>query len=399
MYFKTKNKSECCGCTACIHSCPVSAISFSEDNEGFMYPEINQDLCINCGLCERVCPFEHPDYRNDANPVVYASMLKDKTERKKSTSGGLFYALAKLIIERKGIVYGATLDNQLNVVHIGVEKMSDLGILRGSKYVQSDLNKVFVEIRNNLKSGRWVYFVGTGCQVAGLKSFLRKDYPTLVTSDLVCHGVPSQMLFNKHIQFLEQKYHGKVADYNFRDNANWEGCEMFRLTNHKGKSKQIRNSSYELSPYLYSFMYAFTYRYSCYNCKFARIPRQGDITLADYWECQRFFPRIDSSKGVSLILINNSKGHEIWNLIKDDVESYSSTVEDGAKYNANLVHVTKKPQIRESIYDRINKEGYSTIAKTDFRSPRYFWFCLRDQLEKIGVLQYLKKLKCVFVRN
>lgn len=396
MYFKTKNKSECCGCTACIHSCPVSAISFVEDEEGFLYPEINQDVCINCGLCERVCPFEHPDYRNDANPVVYASMLKDKAERKNSSSGGLFYALAKLTIERRGIVYGATLDNQLNVVHLGVENMSDLGILRGSKYVQSDLNKVFIDIRNNLKSERWVYFVGTGCQVAGLKSFLRKDYPTLITSDLVCHGVPSQKLFNTHIQYLEQRYHGKVYDYKFRDNAHWGGCEIFNLTNHKGNSRQIRNSSYELSPYLYSFMYAYTYRYSCYNCKFAKIPRQGDITLADYWECQSFFPSIDYSKGVSLILLNNNKGHEIWNLIKDDVESYTSTLEDGAKYNANLVHATKMPKIRESIYERIDKEGYLRIAETEFRSPKYVWYCFRNQLEKIGVLQYLKKFKKFF---
>lgn len=393
MYFKTKDKSECCGCTACLHSCPVSAISFVEDKEGFMYPEINDEACINCGLCERVCPFEHPEYKNDEHPAVFASLLKDKEERKKSSSGGLFYVLAKLIIEKGGVVYGATLDNKLNVVHVGVDSLDNLAKLRGSKYVQSDLNKVFLDIREQLKSDRWVYFVGTGCQVAGLKSYLRKDYPNLITSDLVCHGVPNQKLFSTHVKYLEKKYHGKVSDYQFRDNATWGGCELFQLTNPQGKIKHIRNSSYELSPYLYSFMYAFTYRHSCYNCKFAQIPRQGDITLADYWGCRSFFPQIDTSKGVSLILVNNSKGKEIWEKVKDEVEYYSSTVEDGAKFNSNLVHITKKPEIRNTVYQMIEEKGYAAMASSEFRSPRYFLYRIRQVLEMMGLWKYIRKIR------
>jgi coenzyme F420-reducing hydrogenase beta subunit len=393
MYFKTKDLSECCGCSACIHSCPVHAISFVEDQEGFMYPEINEDTCINCGLCERVCPFDNPDYQNEKSPLVFASMLKNKTERQKSSSGGLFYVLAKHIIERGGIVYGATLDENLNVKHIGAESLSELQKLRGSKYVQSDLRNVFIEIRSQLKAERWVYFVGTGCQVAGLKSFLRKDYPTLITSDLVCHGVPSQKLFSTHIKYLEEKYHGQVSDYQFRDNATWGVCEMFHLTNPKGKIKHIRNSSYELSPYLYSFMYAFTYRQSCYNCKFAQIPRQGDITLADYWGCHSFFPKIDSSKGVSLILINTNKGKEIWNRVKDNVEYYPSNVDDGAKYNSNLVQVTNKPDIRNTVYKMIDERGYASVATTDFRSPRYVIYRLRQYLEMMGLWKYIRKIR------
>jgi len=393
MYFKTKDKSECCGCTACLHSCPVSAISFVEDKEGFMYPEINDEACINCGLCERVCPFEHPEYKNDEHPAVFASLLKDKEERKKSSSGGLFYVLAKLIIEKGGVVYGATLDNQLNVVHVGVDCLDDLAKLRGSKYVQSDLNKVFLDIREQLKSDRWVYFVGTGCQVAGLKSYLRKDYPNLITSDLVCHGVPSQKLFSTHVKYLEEKYHGKVSNYQFRDNATWGGCELFQLTNPQGNIKHIRNSSYELSPYLYSFMYAFTYRHSCYNCKFAQIPRQGDITLADYWGVRSFFPQIDTSKGVSLILVNNSKGKEIWEKVKDKVEFYTSTVDDGAKFNSNLVHITKKPEIRNTVYQMIEEKGYAAMASSEFRSPRYFLYRVRQVLEMMGLWKYIRKIR------
>lgn len=393
MYFNTKEKSECCGCTACLHACPVSAIHFVEDKEGFKYPEVDESTCINCGLCERICPFDHPVYKNDVRPAVYASMLSDKRERIKSSSGGLFYAVAKLIIERGGVVYGATIDSHLKVEHIGVENLSEIEVLRGSKYVQSDLKDTFVEIRNHLKLDRWVYFVGTGCQVAGLKSFLRKDYPTLITSDLVCHGVPSQKLFDTHIQYLEQKYNGKVSDYKFRDNAIWGGCEMFHLTNPKGRIKDIRNSSYELSPYLYSFMYAYTYRYSCYNCKFAQIPRQGDITLADYWGCKQFFPKMDTSKGVSLTLLNTDKGLKIWELIKGDLECHLSTVEDGAKENRNLTHVTEMPEIRKTVYERIEKDGYSALATTAFRSPRYNYFRFRQVLEDIGFLKVIKRIR------
>lgn len=400
MYFKTKDKSECCGCTACVHSCPVSAIRFEEDKEGFMYPVIDENTCINCGLCERVCPFEHPDYHNNKYPEVFASMLKNKAERRKSSSGGLFYAIAKLIIERGGIVYGAAFDDSQNVVHIGVDNIEDLEKLRGSKYVQSDLNKTFVEIHNLLKTRRWIYFVGTGCQVAGLKSFLRKDYPTLITSDLVCHGVPSPKLFKTHLMYLEEKYHGKVSDYQFRDNANWGVCEMFHLTNPKGNIKYIKNSSYELSPYLYSFMYAFTYRYSCYNCKFAQIPRQGDITLADYWGCKYFFPDMDSSNGVSLILINTHKGKDFWELIKEDIDYKLSKIEDGAKENRNLDHVTVMPRIRMGIYEMIDTEGYSIVANRYFKSPRYNYFRFRQFLENVGMLNYIKRIKtCVHCRN
>ena len=212
MYFKTLSKSECCACTACEHTCPVKAIKLSSDEEGFMYPSIDKNLCINCGLCERVCPIEHPDYSNSEKPEVYAAFLKNIEQRKQSSSGGLFYAIACWILKQGGKVYGATIDANHQVKHIGVDKFEDLYLLRGSKYVQSDLQHVYADIKNELRNTRWCYFVGTGCQVAGLKAFLHKDYETLLTSDLVCHGVPSQWLFDQHIQYLEEKHHGKVSD-------------------------------------------------------------------------------------------------------------------------------------------------------------------------------------------
>lgn len=176
MYFQTFSKDECSACSACVQSCPKACITLKPDEEGFLYPEIDKEACIDCGLCERVCPVEHPKYCNCENPTTYAAMLKDVNQRKLSASGGLFYAIACWIIQQGGKVYGATIDDDLQVKHIGVECIEDLRLLRGSKYVQSDLQDVFVDVKKELKLGRWCYFVGTPCQVAGLKSYLRKDY-------------------------------------------------------------------------------------------------------------------------------------------------------------------------------------------------------------------------------
>ena len=231
--------------------------------------------------------------------------------------------------------------------------------------MQSDLGEVFSQVKQTLQDGRWCYFVGTGCQVAGLKSFLKKNYENLITSDLVCHGVPSQKMFDKHIAYLEEKYNDKVIGYQFRNNSLWGVCEIADFANHK----RVINPSYELSPYLYSFMYAMTYRYSCYDCKFACIPRQGDITLADYWGVKEFFPQVETKHGVSLLLLNSEQGKKIWEQVKDDFEYYKSNVEDAAKYNSNLVKKSKKPILRDGIYERIEEEGYKSVAETIFKSP------------------------------
>lgn len=210
MYFKTLAKQDCTGCTACVNVCPRQCILMRVDEEGFYYPIIDKEMCIECGLCEKVCPVESSQSSNDSMPKVYAAYLRNTGERMKSTSGGIFYAIAKWVVEQHGIVYGAAFDENFKLKHIGVDRMEDLSQLRGSKYLQSYVGNVFSEIKQHLKAGRWVYFVGVGCQVAGLKAFLRKNYDTLITSDLVCHGVPSQLMFDWHLGYLRQKEKGRL---------------------------------------------------------------------------------------------------------------------------------------------------------------------------------------------
>lgn len=269
-------------------------------------------------------------------------------------------------------MFGACINEQNQVMHISADNEQDLQKLRGSKYVLSALNDIFIRVKENLQADRWCYFVGTGCQVAGLKSYLRKEYDKLITSDLVCHGVPSQWLFDQHVGYLERKYNGKVANYKFRNNEKGTGGESFDLIKPNGKKRRISNPSYNLSPYLYSFMYGMTSRYSCYECKFATIPRQGDITLADYWGSKEFFPQMDNGMGISLCLVNTEQGKKVWDEIKTKCESEESNIDDAAKNNGNLVRSSVPHTYRLFIYEKIRKEGYDIVAKKEFRVKNYF---------------------------
>ena len=364
-FLKTGKNTDCCGCSACLSACPKQCISFQKNEEGFLYPIKDMNLCIDCSLCEKVCPFsDNYTYETTAIPVVYAAY--DKENRVGSSSGGVFYTLAKYVIEEcAGWVFGAAFEDKFQLRHLGVNKMSDLHKLRGSKYLQSDLRDCYPQIKRLLIEGVFVLFVGTPCQVAGLRAFLRnKEYDNLLIADLVCHGVPSQSLFDEHVKYLEQKHKATLVSYQFRKADGWGGCEIADFTN---PIKQKVLPTYSLSPYLYSFMQAYTYRESCYECKFAQIPRQGDITLADYWGADKFFTGIDISKGVSLVLLNTEKGKALFNDIKENCVIYESNLQDASCYNPNLVTKTVRPAIRDKVFMLINKEGYNKLARTLFR--------------------------------
>ena len=370
MYLETFEKSTCCGCKACLNICPKKCISSSIDEEGFEYPIVDRASCIDCGLCKKVCPTSNSNVGGTDMPQVYAARNCNESQLMNSSSGGVFYEIASFVISSGGYVYGAAFDDSLVLKHIEVDNLEELERLRGSKYIQSDLSDIFITIKKRLTSGALCYFVGTGCQVASLRRFLRKEYSNLITSDLVCHGVPSQRLFDMHKSYLEERHKGHIKNYWFRNNKSWEISESFTIERN-GKIDRISNPSYHLSPYLYSFMRGMTYRDSCYSCKFATLPRQGDITLADYWGIEHFFPEFDSSKGVSLVLVNTVVGEKTWEHVKCKFDTLISNVESGAKYNFNLLNHSVKPDIRNHIFRDIHKYGYKEIAETAFKSPLY----------------------------
>lgn len=398
MYLISHEETECCGCTACEQICHHGALKMVVNTEGFIYPLKDEDKCINCGLCEKVCPYNKLKEKKKETSKVYAGYAKSVEERKKSSSGALFYIIAKQVIEQGGIVYGAILDNEMQVHHVSAESVEELQLLRGSKYVQSKLNNTYKEIKNHLKSGRLVYFTGVGCQVAGLKSFLIKDYSNLLTSDLICHGCPNQKLFDAHISYLEKKYHGKVENYQFRDNALWGGCESVTIVTDSQTRKTYRMPSYSLSPYLYSFMQAMTYRMSCYECPFASVPRQGDITLGDFWGVNKFVSGLQTMNGVSLILANTTKGKEVIESLGQELIIEESDIKAAAAENKNLITHTIMPKIRKNIFKEIQEKGYPQIAKTIFRPSAYYYYKQKvfyNIIDIIGWKNYKKIRKII----
>lgn len=364
-YFISHDKSMCSGCAACQQACPAGALTMVTDEEGFLFPDKDLSTCIECGLCERICPFSSPDYSNFEKPAIFATYLRQQNERERSSSGGLFYLIAEHVIENGGTVYGAALDENLQCHHQKAGSIRELRPLRSSKYVQSAIEDVYIQVKQDLKEGRLVYFSGTPCQVAGLKAFLRKKYNNLVTSDLICHGVPNQMLFNDHLQYLENKTGKKVVAYKFRDDENWGGCESAFYAD---SQTPVKLPGYHSSPFLYGFIKGMTFRYSCYNCKFARLPRQGDITLADFWGVLDVFPDIDVNGGVSMISVNSELGSKIWNSVKEKTVYRESTVDIAAR-NHNFTKVSPMPPERADVYRIVREKGYPFAARTIFRAP------------------------------
>lgn len=212
------NKVDCCGCEACYNACLNESIRMKSDEEGFLYPQVNQDTCVNCGLCEKVCPISNCETKKNENQVAYLLQYKDDEVCQESTSGGAFTGIASYVIERGGIVFGVEMTEEYKVRHTSVETIEELKRFRNSKYVQSRVGYAFRQVKNELKKGRMVCFSGTPCQIEGLRHFLGKDYQNLILVDVVCRAVPSPGVWEKYIQYeVEQK--GKLSSIRFRDKS------------------------------------------------------------------------------------------------------------------------------------------------------------------------------------
>ncbi len=354
-------KNECCGCGSCVQKCHKQAISMVEDEEGFLYPQINNERCINCGLCSKVCPQLKKNKEIDNEyPKAFAMRSKNNEELSKSSSGGIFSVIADYVFENDGVVFGAAYDDELNVNHIKAESRKELEPLRSSKYVQSNIGETYKETETLLKEGRIVFFTGTPCQIAGLNSFLIKEYDNLITCDLVCHGVPSQKLFHKYLDYLSDKFKSKVISYNFRSKAKkgWGLVSEIKTTDGK-----VRYREPDFDPYYSNFLESNTYRENCYKCHYTNYNRVSNITLADYWGIDDIHPEFSDKSGNSLILINNTKGEELFNQIKNRIESIQTNLDFAASRNRNLIEPSKRTTKREKIYldiDEFSTKKYIT---------------------------------------
>lgn len=302
------NKAECCGCTACYAICPKGAITMRMDAEGFKYPEVNEAECVDCGLCVKACPIRTGNH-NEKTSAFYAIIHDSDEVREKSSSGGVFTAMAEAVIEHKGVVYGAAFDEEFVVKHIRAEDDS-WKALRTAKYVQSDMGDVFPQVKADLKAGREVLFTGTPCQIDGLKNYLKNvDTSALITADLICHGVPSPGVWRDYLSFVTNVYASSIGKINFR---NKKDCGWHRTTVkiEDTEGNVVSNESQDRTLFTKLFFNHLILRPSCFACQYANLNRVGDITIGDYWGVENHHPELDDDRGTSLVMVNTPKGKE-----------------------------------------------------------------------------------------
>lgn len=360
-----EDKSSCCGCSACYAICPKQCISLSADKEGFLYPVVNAEVCINCGLCEKVCPVLHPK-KKESQPDVFAAINTDEKIRQQSSSGGIFTLIAEKVIDEGGVVFGARFNQNWEVVHDYTETKEGLSCFRGSKYVQSNLGNSFNQAKSFLDTGRKVMFTGTPCQIAGLKNFLRKSYDNLLAVDVVCHGVPSPVVWKEYLNQSVKNIYKKqplskgtlklkdvIQNISFRSKEN--GWKNYHVAI-EYKNRERESVPFYQNVYMNAFLSDFSLRSSCFACPAKLDNMQGDITLADCWGIDELMPEIDDDKGCGLMLIHNPA---IWKQY-DEVSSivkYPLSLSDVVKYNPMITRSVNSPVNRTLFFDLLFRIG------------------------------------------
>lgn len=355
---KIKNKKDCCGCTACKNICPRSAIEMQPDTEGFLYPYVNDSLCIQCGLCLKVCSLNN-GYNTPENfeiPLVYAVKHKNENERLTSRSGGMFIAISDYILEQGGVVYGVGYTDHFRVVHKRATNKIERNEFKGSKYVQSDLSYTFKLLKNDLEAGIPVLFSGTPCQTAGLRAYLEKsETRNLLICDIVCHGVPSPRVWKDYLNYIENRYNNSVIKVDFRD-------KEFGWSSHKESFTLKTNKKIVLNSYTDLFYSHVILRPSCGICKYTNFKRPSDITLADFWGIEKVSTEFNTdNKGVSLVLINSPKGENVFENTKWNIDYIKSNTKDCLQ--PNLKAPSKFPENREQFWIDYNRHGFLFVGK------------------------------------
>ena len=358
-----KDKHNCTGCGACVNACPRHIIMMEEDGDGFVYPRINVEDCIDCHLCEKSCPIlKDKSTRGqdlEGYPQFFAGQLKSKNELLEVSSGGAFWAFSQAVIDAEGVVYGAVQEDVDHIFHYRSASMGDIKRIRRSKYFQSDTGLTFQQAKEDLKKGLTVLYSGTGCQIAGLKSYLNKEYENLITCDVVCHGVPSRKVWKAYRKEKETREGKRIAHLVFRDKSAGWSHNQYMITYDDG-SIEKEDSTQQL--FHAGYLKGLVYRPSCGSCIFASLPRVSDVTLADYWKYEGRFRQQGCDLGVSLITVNNDKGRV---LLQQSVKYLEIDKTDRTLALNSCKHLDKHPTEnpdRACFFKLFNEAGYYAAA-------------------------------------
>lgn len=360
-----KDKKECCGCSACASICPKHCITMTEDHEGFLYPNVDENTCIGCGLCEKVCNELHP-YDTREPLQLLAAINKNEEVRLKSSSGGIFYILAEKTIREGGVVFGARFDEKWQVVIDYAEDMKDVEAFMGSKYVQARIDKAYIDAKRFLSEGRQVLFSGTPCQVAGLHKFLRKPYSNLLSVDFVCHGTPSPKVWRMYLDEVVKKSQS-VSNVEFRNKDKGWKKFCFKLKYNEDDKTLSLLSPYPENHYMKAFLQDIILRPSCYACKAKGCSSQSDITIADFWGIETVFPEMDDDKGTGLVFVNTENGKAALDVTQMKV--LETTYERIKPLNPACFRSSKQHPKREEFFKRLEKEDLIALINDCTKPP------------------------------
>ena len=386
-----KKKEDCSGCTACASVCPNGCMEMSEDQEGFKYPEIDKDRCINCRLCEKVCPVKN-SREVGKQPKAFLARTCDKNLLEKCTSGGVFTEIAVNMVKSGGIAYGVVIDDDLVIKHKRVENSTEVIKFSGSKYVQSEVGDVFLQVYDDVKAGKNVVFCGTPCQVAGLSSFLGHRYENLYLIDLVCHGVPSPKLWKEYIDYVAKKK-GQLCKVNFRSKKLGYHVSVMEEEFENGK-RQLGSARTNLM--LKCYFQNAADRPICYECPFKTLQRSSDITLFDGWHASKYVDNlIDDDKGYTIVLVHSRKGKE---LIQKNahLELYEINTDKAIEADGKMaVNSVIRPEMRDTFYEILDNKGIDGAVQQFFPISPSDKMIEKSKIffNKIGILQIIKKVK------
>ncbi len=368
MYLLSKKATECFGCEACARICPKNCITMVQDTEGFKYPEIDKNKCISCRLCEKTCPIEL-DELTHSRQAWAGTHISDETCFE-SSSGGAFTAICEAVIPKGYCVYGVKWTEDLKVVHDEAHTLEECYPFRKSKYVFSDMSRCFFSIETKLKNNEKVLFTGTPCQCGALIQYLKArsiSRDGLLTVDLVCHGAPNQMIFDKYIS--ELSCHSPVVSFQFRNKRPFNGAVNTRsaFTEYADGVTDIK--SVKNDPFMKGYYGRLFYRPSCGECKFAKIDRCSDITIADAWDIEQIYPEFSSSDGCSMVLVNTENGNKLFSELRKKMNLKEVDVNWAEKANQQLHKPTEMHKGRKKFFSEMQKGSFKNAVNKATHVP------------------------------